>query len=779
MDRHAAKVLDFGRVLEALSGLSLTPQGKSACAEVTTASGFDEAVRLLDELEAFGMLTRAIGTPPIGEMALLDSILDDAAIPNACLDIERLMSVGVTIRTTTRVIEYLEDAGRENSPIAELADGHAPMYGMEERFAATFGPRGEVLDSASPELFRLRGEIRGLRSRVLGALKRILRDTEYEHVVRDDFITERSNRYVVPLATNFRGYLNGIVHDHSRTGQTVYVEPMEVVEINNKVNATKEAETAEVRRILMKLTADVGGEAHRIRAQVAIVAAVDMLWAKLKLSQRLECTKPTLSREPVLDVSSAKHPLLALRDDIDVVPVDLKLNGDERLILITGANAGGKTVALKTIGLLTIMAHSGLFLPAGEESVVGWFPQILADIGDEQDIDRDLSTFTAHMARLKEIFDTAGEGALVLIDEMGTGTDPSQGTALSVAVLEELAEMGVKVAATTHLDGLKAYAYAASGAVNAAVAFDPDSGNPLYSLLYGQAGSSNALDVAQRLGVPQRVLDRAKSLTGEKGDRVAKLVADLERARDEARVAAQQADHLSAELERDRSRQAELVAEAKNERRLAREEARKEALALIRDMRKGLSQAIKSVEKGEAREREASDKIDNVAEEVEKRFPKPQPEKPLGPLPELVEGVQVLVVPLGKRATVQSPPKSGRVRVAVGGLTTTVPVDALAPCDEQVEPPREHPKVGRVTVEAQRGSPDIKVIGMTVGEALEELDRSVNKALLGGFERFRVVHGRGTGALRRAIRERIEEDPGLNRHLEEEDDEAITWVELV
>ncbi|TLN09761.1 endonuclease MutS2, partial [bacterium] len=437
--------------LDLLASEAKTPQGGALLLALAPAPSPEAARERLDETDSLIKLVDTLGWPPVDGLGLVEGHLSRAEVPGACLEVEAMVELKEAIGVCTRAVEYVEDAKSEGSPIGAWGEGLTPLYDLQSQFARTFGPRGEILDSASPELYRIRGELKELRAKVLRILQRILRDTEYEHVVQDDFITQRSNRYVVPLRTDFRGYMGGIVHDRSNTGQTLFVEPMEVVETNNKVNEAKEEEFAEIRRILAALTARIGASAPAMLSQIVLVARVDALCAKVRVGQRLGSVRPVIAKEPILDVEGARHPFLALRGAGKVVPIKLSLKDGKKLLLVTGANAGGKTVALKTAGLLVMMAQAGLFIPADEGSVIGWFGEVLADIGDEQDIDRDLSTFSAHMTRLKEIFQIAGEGSLILLDELGTGTDPTQGAALSVALLEELMSVGARILATTHL----------------------------------------------------------------------------------------------------------------------------------------------------------------------------------------------------------------------------------------------------------------------------------------------------------------------------------------
>ena len=775
MERHTLEVLDFPRIRDLLAREAGSPQGRDLCLALEPAPTLEGARRAQEELRSLAELEPVLGPPPTSGMVPVEEHLRAARREGICLPVEALLEVRDTVVVCQGVLDYLEDAAAEGSLLGVYAGQVRPLDLLVDRFERTFGPRGDVLDGASPELGAIRSELRRLRERARRSLAAVLRDADLGPVVQDDFITIRAGRYVIPLRTDFRGYLKGIVHDRSRTGATFFVEPMEVVEINNRIGAVLEEEKAEIRRILTALTREVGREAGAIRTNVAVAAHLDSLWARLALSRRLGAVPPDLTDRPELDLRQARHPLLALQTGLEVVPVDLRVGGGSRMLLITGANAGGKTVALKTAGLLALMARSGLFVPAAEGSRVGWFDPVFADIGDEQDLDRQLSTFTGHVARIREVIERSGPGTLALLDELGAGTDPGEGGALALAVLETLLEQGVTVVATTHLEGLKAFAYARPEAENAAVAFDPDTGRPLYRLIYGRAGRSNAIEVAERAGLPGRVVQRARAYLQGRGEPGAELLQDLERAREEARQAAERARELERAAAERLAEVEQRLREAEEERRRARREALVEARREIERARRELARQIRRFARGRASQQEAERAVRETSERLERALAPPSPPASREALASVEPGLAVRVVSLGREGRVVES-SGAKAVVDLDGLRVNVALGDLAPA--RGTPARTPDSEGpRVRVDAARAPADVVIVGCRVEEALSRVDRALDNAILAGLSSFRIVHGRGTGALRRAVREHLEAETRV-RALRPEQGDAATRVEL-
>jgi DNA mismatch repair protein MutS2 len=780
MDEHTLHVLGFFKVLDLLTEGAQSPQGADVCRSLRPARDAASALLALRELEELARAEPVLGPPPLAGIQRVESFLEQARVPGTALDIEALLAVRDTVAGCQRLLDYLEDAASEGPLLGGYAGRMTPLLELIDRFERTFGPRGEVLDAASPRLAVLRSEMKRVREKVLKILGAVLRSHDLEPAVQDEFITNRQGRYVIPLRTDFRGYIQGIVHDRSRTGATFFVEPLETVELNNHLIDLKDEEQEEIRRILVELTRTVGSEAARILENLAVAAHVDALSARLRLARRMRAVQPELLPEPMLDLRGARHPLLALPAGAAVVPIDLRLGGATRLLLITGANAGGKTVALKTAGLLVAMAQAGFFIPAEEGSRIGWFDELFADIGDEQDIERNLSTFSAHIAHLRDILERADRDCLVLLDELGTGTDPTEGGALAMAMLEELLGSGASIVATTHLTGLKGFVFSREGGQNAAVAFDPATGKPLYRLEYGRTGSSNAFDVAERLGFPKQVLDRARAFALPGSDAAAEILQGIDRARAEALRAAQEAEALRAQWEARLAEQKALLEEVRRERDAARTEARRESRELLERLRGELASVIRAFAQREGTQQQAEEALRRAEEELSASFRAELPENRVRGLEAAaaVPGANVLVSSLEKEGVIEAvDPGSERAAVRVGGLRVTVPLRELSPAHRPQRAGTRRSETS-VRVVADRGAPEVLVVGFSVEDALARVDKALDDALLRGAAGFRIIHGRGTGTLRKAIRKHLSADPHVSSVRSDEGDEAATWVEL-
>ena len=779
MNHHAGEVLEFPRVLSLLAEGAETPQGRAWCLALAPLPPPEAAREVLDEVAALGQLEPELGLPPTGGMQAVEALLDEARVDGSCLEVAALLAVRDTVAACQRVYEYLEEAQAEGSPLGQqyLAQMQ-PQHELLDRFERTFGPRGEVLDGASPELRSLRARLRQQRAHILRTLEGLLRDRNLASAVQEEFVTQRgTERYVVPLRTDFRGHLDGIVHDRSRSGATFFVEPLEVVGLNNELGSLQEEEAAEIRRLLRALSRWLGAESSVLRGNMKVTAHCDVLRARWLLARRLDAVPPRIAADPVLELCGARHPLLQVQQPEQVVPVDLVLGGAERLLVVTGANAGGKTVALKTAGLTVLMAQAGLYVPAEPDSVVGWFDGVFADIGDEQDIDRQLSTFSAHVVHLREILERSGERCLVLLDELGTGTDPREGVGLAMAVLDELLEQGAVVLATTHLAGLKAYAYSRPQAQNVAVAFDPASGRPLFRLVYGQAGASNALDVAERLGLPAQVVARARRFATGEGEETATLLRELERAREEAVGAAAAAEQVRSDWQRRVEEQRTLLDEARVERDAARREARRDADLVVREARQEFREVVARFARREMSQQDAEVALERGAAQLGDALEPEQPAVALVPLERVAPGDVVHVSSVGKRGLVEELEQGGRrVAVRVGSVRLWVPCDELSAAPGDGAAPTGL-RTARVSVQAERGHPDVVVVGCTVEDALGQVDKALNRALLAGAEGFRVVHGRGTGVLRRRLREHLGVEPQV-RSWHPNQGDAATWVDI-
>ena len=675
-------------------------------------------------------------------------------------------------RNLRRTFFRIPDAETRYPGLSDFAIHLADLHGLETDISRSIGARGDVLDTASPELSKIRRDIRVAHSRLMDRLNSLLTSGRLGGAVQDALITMRDGRYVIPVRADSRSQVPGVVHDTSASGQTLFVEPLAVVELNNKWREAQIEEQHEIDRILDVLSDSVGKDAAALQLTVEAVAAIDLAMAKARLAFEMKATRPRLwtgvntNREGHLThriaFNRARHPLL---DPEKVVPIDFEIGDSYRVLLITGPNTGGKTVALKTVGLLTLMAQSGLYIPADEGSIVSVFPAVFVDIGDEQSIEQSLSTFSGHMKTVIAMLRHVTSDSLVLLDELGAGTDPQEGSALARAIISALLAKGATVVGTTHYSEVKAFAYATPGVENASVEFDIKSLAPTYRLMIGVPGRSNALAIARRLGMPKGILDEAAGMLDPDELRADTLLQDIRRRRDEAEVALRSARERDREIER-------LRAEIENERRaaeLARQNARQEALAEaevelaeVRDTLRRLQRDREMI--GAAREHVAQRQEEaNRAEEIVKEFrrqrtARPQPSQPPR---EIRVGDRVMIESVGQEGEVVSVGTSD-AEVQLGALKTKQPLAGLRRLG-RARPEREEQRVATITP-LPYVPMELDIRGSRAAEVEPTLERYLDEAYRGGLPMVRIIHGKGTGALRQVVRDALQASPVVQRH---------------
>jgi DNA mismatch repair protein MutS2 len=686
----------------------------------------------------------------------------------AMLSPSELLNVLSTVRSAIYVARLL---GRldEDFPLLKALGADLPQRPkLAERIEESISEEGEVLDSASPTLRRLRAEIRTAQQRLQEKLQSLVND--YRTSLQEPIITLRADRYVLPVRAEARGQVRGIVHDQSASGATIFVEPLVVVEMNNRLRELHLSERQEVERILLEISESVGSEALALNLDVELLAEIDLHLAKARYSQITESNPPRLNNEGRLKLMAARHPLLTGK----VVPTDFRLGDDFSMVVITGPNTGGKTVALKTVGLLTLMAQAGLHIPADDRSEITIFEDVFADIGDEQSIEQSLSTFSSHLSRIIDILQRANAKSLVLLDELGAGTDPSEGSALARAILMYLLERHVSVVATTHYSELKAFAYDTAGVANASVEFDVETLSPTYRLQIGLPGRSNALAIAARLGLLPEIIEQARQLLGTTGVQMESLLEGLQ---EDRRVAADEryhlsmeraeAEHLRKQLETERARFEEDRVRILNE---ARTQARRELeqvqaqLARIRvDMgRQRLTQ--EKLDRMRAQVRGMEGRAQAVPE-PRRRAPEPTPtETEAGPLQ---VGDTVRVRSFNQVGELVSlPDAKGEVEVELGFLKVRVAaenIERLSRRQAKSEAAANGDGVRGVSLPSitEREMPDMQLDlrGQRVEEVLPAVDRYIHDAYMAGMPFVRILHGKGTGALRQAIRDQLAHHP--------------------
>ncbi|MGQ9467328.1 MAG: endonuclease MutS2 [Anaerolineae bacterium] len=783
------QTLEFPKILERLAAhTSFSAGAEKARALAPSTDPAEIRERLATTAEA----RRFLSLYPLTDLGGARDVrpMVEAARREAVLDPADLLDIAQTLQTARRLRQTV---ARQEAHFPRLAAVAARLEPCPELVAAierVLDERGEVRDDASPALARIRSERRTVHDRLITRLQRIISSPETAPFLQEPIITMREGRYVVPLKADFKGRIRGIVHDRSASGATLFIEPLSVVELGNTWRELQVAEDQEIRRILADLSARVAARGAEILETVDALADLDLAFAKARYADELDAVEPLLADgKPERDgtrlrLLRARHPLL---DPATVVPIDVILDGGTHVLVITGPNTGGKTVTLKTVGLLALMAQSGLHIPADENSLLPVFAAIYADIGDEQSIEQSLSTFSAHLTNILSFIHQADEHSLVLLDELGAGTDPAEGSALARALLETFRQRGAVTLVATHYPELKAYAQLTPGVCNACVEFDPETLRPTYRLTIGIPGRSNALAIARRLGLDEAIVRRAEALLSPQERQTEHLLADLHRlrleaarARDEAYAARAEAQRLTEELHRRLARideeRAAILEQARREALEELERLREEVRALQQQWRRihllsPAAQDVSGVPHPPPPVAEAEAELNRLETEVEESFRAPEPLLPTGPLqPGDTVWVKSLRAIGELRALVDD-----EVEVQVGPLRVRVPAREL----ERRAPPAPVVEPSGVRYAPPTAPLRLDLRGQTVEEALERLDRYLDTAALAGLPWAHIVHGKGTGALRQAVRDFLRRHPLVRSYRSGEEGEGGDGVTVV
>ena len=778
-----ARALDWDEVTARLAAAAESPAGRAICLALPFAAEAAEARRRMASVAELARLLRAGETLPSLAAPEIDAALV-AAEKSVALGAEELRPVATLARTAEALRRYLLAPTPVAIPeIAALARDLDPPLGLARAIDETFDAAGEIRNTASPELERLRAERQGLQDRARVAIEELMRVDEYASVMQDQFFTIRAERYVLPLKASAKSLGLGIVHDTSRTGETVFVEPTALVAVNNRLKVTELEIRRESRRILEQLTADVATVAEPLRRTAATLAAIDARAAAARLAVAYDGNPVEIVETPVVELHNARHPLLALSHPAaSVVANDVALGGGQPPILIvSGPNAGGKTVLMKTVGLAALMARAGLLVAADARSRVGFFADVLADIGDRQSVMGDLSTFSGHLAAVADILAAraGGGAALVLLDELMAGTNPDQGAALARATAETLAERPGLAIITTHYDSLKALGESDARFGNGAMAYDLEALRPTFRLATGAPGRSYAFDIAARMGLPDALLERARALAGASSVGLESVIArlqarDAELVKQSERLAEAEAAAIAAtETQREAA-----AALARRERELGLK-AREAVDAAVAETRAALAQVVRDAQQaGSARAAEAGRaELERIAADALARLPAP-PKPASDASASLVAGARVFVQRLNADGVVIEPPDGrGRARVSVGAMTIEVTADELGPPKTSAREAVRGARHGRpqgAAHETVASSDDLALIpasprrtidvrGQNGDEALAALDAYLDRAALAGETHVVVVHGHGTGALRKRVRAHLEGSPYVAR----------------
>ena len=757
MDKHT-KALELDKILEMVAEECSSQDGAQLARELEPVHTAAEAQWLLGETDAAFVAMAKYGAPSFYGMKNVTNPLRRAQAGGG-LGLRELLDIGATLRTIRGLTQWWGKSGNVTTALTPRFEVLAPNKYLEEKIFTCIVNEEEVADNASPALASIRRKIRAASQRVRDQLDKLIHSQAHQKHLQESIVTQRGGRYVVPVKAEFRGEVPGLVHDTSASGATVFVEPMSVVEANNEIRVLRSDEQDEIARILLELSGEAGSFADSIIESYHYAVELDLIFAKAQVAYKMKAVVPQVGEDGKIALHAARHPLIAKEK---VVPTDITLGVEFDTLIITGPNTGGKTVALKTIGLLTLMAMCGLMIPAGEGSRVAVFRHILADSGDEQSIEQSLSTFSSHMVNIIHIFEVADNSSLILLDELGAGTDPVEGAALAEAIIQELRGRGVRLACTTHYAELKAYAIQTSGVENGSCEFDVATLRPTYRLLIGVPGKSNAFAITQRLGMDTAIVDRARELVSREGNAFEQVVGRLEEDRrkmeDELEALRASAAQAKANAEASQRLKDEAEAQAKKEIDRARQEAaqivqktRQRADALVgelEELRRQKNKQLSAEQKARLRSglKELESSSDPVHQRRDDNYVLPRP---------LVVGDEVLLYDIDKEATVLELPKDGTVLVQAGIIKTRVPLGNVRLLSKRQLKKKNPTRTVTKNVSTPETSSSLDLRGQTVEEALMEVDNFLDRASRMHLSQVTIIHGKGTGALRTAVQQHL------------------------
>lgn len=752
MDRNL-KALELDKILNKLAEETAFADSKQSALQLRPANDLYTVNKLLKQTDDAYMLSGRFGSPSFGGITNVVNSLKRAEA-GGCLTMGELLKVAEALRVIRGLKQWRDKSAGIETVLDTYFNTLTPNKFLEEKIFTSIISEEEMSDLASVALSAIRKKIKQTSSKAREVLDKMVRSQAYQKYLQDPIVTIRDGRFVVPVKSECRGEIPGLVHDTSSSGATVFVEPMGAVEANNAVKVLKSKEEAEIERILFELSATAGSYAKNIINSYYTAVQLDVIFAKAALAYKMKASMPIMNDSGIINLNKARHPLI---DRDRVVPISVYLGEEFNSLVITGPNTGGKTVTLKTIGLLTAMAMCGLMIPAGDESKLSVFEKILVDIGDEQSIEQSLSTFSAHMTNIIRILDHTDSKSLVLIDELGAGTDPVEGAGLAIAILEQLRGQGAKIASTTHYAELKEYALQSAGVENACCEFDVATLQPTYKLLIGVPGRSNAFAISERLGMNKALVDKARQLVSDESRRFEDVVEKLENQRQTLDEKIRFAERISQQVQKEREdvqREIEqLKKQAEYELKKAREEARRitsttraTADALIEelnDLQKHKQLTAEEKAKLRADIRNMENNADPVEKAKQSNYKLPRA---------LKKGDNVLIFDIDKKAVVLEEPKGDSVLVQAGIIKTKVNLDNLRLLED-----KKKPQVQRSTRRTVKSNATVKAVteidlrGMTAMEAIMELDRQLDSATLSGMHQVTIIHGKGTGVLRKEV----------------------------
>ncbi|APH04142.1 endonuclease MutS2 [Bacillus weihaiensis] len=783
MQQKVLQVLEFEKVKSQLVNYASSSLGKEKAKSLTPSIQFEEVVVAQEQTDEAAKVLRLKGNIPLGGLVDIRATIKRARI-GGVLSAGELNEVSGTLyasRNMKRFIEKMVEEEIELHHLPVLSEQIVVLQEVERKITECIDDNGYVLDTASDALKGIRQQLRTTEARVREKLESMIRSSSATKMLSDAIITIRNDRFVLPVKQEYRGSYGGIVHDQSSSGATLFIEPQVVVDLNNTLQQAKVKEKVEIERILSILSSEVAEHSEEILHNVECLAEMDFMFTKAKYAKQIKATRPAVNNDGRIQLFKARHPLLP---DNEVVPNDIELGTDFTTIVITGPNTGGKTVALKTLGLCTLMAQAGLQIPALDGSEVAVFEAVYADIGDEQSIEQSLSTFSSHMVNIVDILDKVNFKSLVLFDELGAGTDPQEGAALAISILDEVYNRGARVVATTHYPELKAYGYNRSGVVNASVEFDINTLSPTYKLLIGVPGRSNAFEISKRLGLQDRVIQMAKAQMSDERNEVDTMIASLETSKKAAEVEVTEAEKIRKEAEQlHKELQRQIIefnnkkdalyeqAEQKAEEKL--EEAKQEAEKIIQDLRK-----LRKDQHATIKEHELIDAKKRLEEatphfEKSKKVEKKQQEQKT-----LLPGDEVKVISFNQKGHLIEKVNEKEWQVQMGIMKMKVKEKDLEYSKRPKQEVQQKP-LSTIKGKDYHVSLELDLRGERFENALLRVEKYLDDAVLAGYPRVSIIHGKGTGALRTGVKEMLKNHRSVKSTRFGEASEGGTGVTVV
>ncbi len=790
--KRSIKTLELDKVLELLSKQASYEDTAEACLEISPCFNLEQVQKNLNKtFDAYTLIAK-FGAPSFGRVKNVSSHIAKAQTGSS-LSTTALLQIGELLRVVRSVKSWKEANASLNTTLDDYFNILSPNKYFEDKIFFCIKSEDEINDNASDVLADIRRKIKNASMNIRSRLEQIIRSPSHSAHLQDAIVTQRQGRYVVPVKAEHRMQIPGLVHDTSSSGATLFVEPMSVVEINNEIKVLISKEREEIERILSELSAEVAGFADSMLSSYSALLELDLVFAKAQLAYSMKASMPKLNTNGIIHLKNARHPLIAKNS---VVPITVDLGENYSVLVITGPNTGGKTVSLKTIGLLTLMACSGLMIPADDNSKIAIFDGVYADIGDEQSIEQSLSTFSSHMNHIINILNRAGDNSLVLFDELCSGTDPIEGAALSIAILTELISRNTTVAATTHYAELKAFALDTKGVENACCEFDVETLRPTYRLLIGIPGRSNAFAISKRLGLENRLVESAENFISEDNRRFETVVGKLEQTYVAAEKERKEINLIKSQLASMKKSEDERLHEIKTQKDKLIEQARQKANDIIENARAESSKLLNEIDdlkkqlnrqnssemaqRARALAKQSIKNMENAVDPNDKKddFVAEKPNRPLE------KGDRVLVRGFSKEAVIESVNEASKtVFVVIGSLKTKVGINdiKLITGSFKTEKPKTR-KVKGVTPKSERTAKrELDIRGFATDEGIMEVDRFLDDAVLSGVETATIIHGKGTGVLKKAVRAHLKNHPSVltsRPGLFGEGEDGVTVVEL-